>query len=87
MSELREKVASRIDAWIGDIGASREMADAAIAAVLEAMERPSAEVVEEGRWPAEDDGPLACWQAMLAAFRKEQLGDSQAGDARLTGDS
>lgn len=27
---------------------------------------PTAEMVEAGRWPAEDDGPVACWSAMLS---------------------
>lgn len=87
--ELRERVAKAIyeedEPWHTvwpwpnpkDGGAEkiREIADAAIAAVLDAIQEPSSDVVEAGRWPAEDDGPLACWQAMLAAFRTEALGE------------
>lgn len=39
--------------------------------VLEAMREPSAEMANEGRWPAEDDGPVACWKAMIAAALAE----------------
>lgn len=34
---------------------------------IEAMREPTDAVIEAGRWPAEDDGPLACWQAMIDA--------------------
>ena len=81
MSELREKVASRIDAWIGDIGASREMADAAIAAVLEAMQEPSPAMLDrfvsralcvsvsgEGGWSEYGRNQ---WATMLEGFRQD----------------
>lgn len=100
MSELREKVARAIairnypsgtpsdiedmaEGFMGD-------ADAAIAAVLEAMQEPSSHMLlavygDDDFWNEATATQL--WQAMLAAFREEQLGDSQAGDARLTSDS
>ncbi|WP_146049696.1 hypothetical protein [Novosphingobium sp. HII-3] len=73
------------------------MADAAIAAVLEAMQEPSEGMLDEmhgrvrilvdpGQRSADIQNDREVWKAMLAAFREEQLGDSQAGDARLTGD-
>ena len=81
MSELREKVASRIDAWIGDIGASREMADAAIAAVLEAMQEPSPAMLNrfvsralcvsvsgDGGWSEYGRNQ---WATMLEGFRQD----------------
>lgn len=96
--ELRERVAEKIDEWIGDISTSQAMADAAIAAVLDAMQEPSedalAAVVNEPTHLYGQDGRGAeyerdmknavaverlmkrqDWQAMLAAFRREALGE------------
>ena len=41
-------------------------------AVLDVLMDPTEEMVDAGRWPAEDDGPLACWRAMIQAARKEK---------------
>lgn len=38
--------------------------------VLEALMEPTQEMIEAGRWPAEDDGPLACFRAMIQAARE-----------------
>lgn len=43
-----------------------------VRAVLLAIRDPSEAMVEEGRWPAEDDGPVACWQAMIDAALEER---------------
>lgn len=40
-------------------------------AVLTAIREPSEGMVEAGRWPAEDDGPVACWTAMIDAALSE----------------
>lgn len=39
-------------------------------AVLDMLAEPTEEMVEAGRWPAEDDGPLACWRAMIQSARE-----------------
>jgi hypothetical protein len=67
-----------LDLWRGDLkrlddwnraahGRSITQARAAIQALLE----PDEAMVEAGRWPAEDDGPFACWTAMLSTIMDE----------------
>lgn len=34
---------------------------------------PTPEMIEAGRWPAEDDGPAACYKAMLSAAPQPSL--------------
>lgn len=36
-------------------------------AAIEAMREPTGAMIDAGRWPAEDDGTLACWRAMIDA--------------------
>lgn len=77
---LREKVSKAIAdaAHNGEFPASMYLdeADAAIAAVLDAMQEPSEGM--RGAWASSgkhDDWRKECdigWQAMLAAFREEQ---------------
>ena len=45
----------------------RMAATSAISTIAEALREPTEKMVEAGRWPAEDDGPAACWAAMLSA--------------------
>jgi hypothetical protein len=92
MNTLREAVARAIEAerWrialemlqgadIPSMDGSRRTADAAIAAVLEAMGEPS-EGMKWAGWGSKADvisareghSPGAIWSAMLAAFREEQ---------------
>lgn len=52
-------------------------ARAAIAEVFDWLANPSDAAIEDGRWPAEDDGPHACWTAMLTTLRREALGDEK----------
>lgn len=41
-------------------------------AAIRAMREPTEKMVEAGEWPAEDDGALACWQAMIDAALGEE---------------
>jgi len=38
---------------------------------LNAAREPTNAMANEGRFPAEDDGPVACWQAMIDAALAE----------------
>lgn len=91
MADLRERVIKALrtaELWrdmdgigtLGTYGAEEDdyakLADAAIAAVLDALEEPSEGM--RGAWASSgkhDDWRKECdigWQAMLAAFREEQ---------------
>lgn len=64
-----DKVAMAISMVDGFLS-TRQCFDYARAAV-EAMREPTSSMVEAGRWPAEDDGPVACWKAMIDAALAE----------------
>lgn len=99
--ELRERVRNAIHAAHNDPSLyawfherpekcrhSQGLADAAIAAVLDAMREPSAEAVKAGEDASWDSGNCmptpsytkAAWHGMLAAFRAEALGESPDRD-------
>lgn len=44
---------------------------AAARAALAAQRTPTPGMVEAGEWPAEDDGAVACWKAMIDAALTE----------------
>lgn len=77
-ADLRERVATKVDEWIGDASTSQEIADAAIAAVLDAMREPCERMVKKGAYQVSGlrhEGARCVWAAMLTAFREEQLGE------------
>lgn len=49
----------------------QETLKAEVRAVLGAVREPSDSMAEAGRFPAEDDGPVACWTAMIDAALAE----------------
>lgn len=63
MTSMIEKVARSIDQWIGDIGTSREMAKAAIAA----MREPTPGMVQKTC----SGYPLNVWRSMIDAALTE----------------
>ena len=70
LERLRKVVLSA--SYVDDIDLTDDEADAIVLAVVFELREPSQAMVDAGRWPAEDEGPAACWKAMLdAAFSRE----------------
>jgi hypothetical protein len=68
MTEMIERVARAIaDAFMEDYSEAPNLYDEMAEAAIAAMREPTEAMIEAGRWPAEDDGPAACWQAMIGA--------------------
>ena len=68
MTSMREKIAERLMRHYAEGGPYDGFMEAD--AVLDVLMKPTAEMIEEGRWPAEDDGPLACFRAMITAAKE-----------------
>lgn len=65
--EMVKRVAGAISAAQHlDDGLWMEYVGAAITAI-DVMREPTLAMADAGRWPGEDDGPVACWRAMIDA--------------------
>jgi len=71
MTTMIERMARAIyetDEFLGDPEEAIAMARAALSAMLPL----SANMIEAGRWPAQDDGPASCWSAMVQVDLNEK---------------
>jgi hypothetical protein len=81
MSEMVKRVAKAIGEakleWEGDSTGEVALRACLARAAIAAMREPLWIMIEAGRWPAEDEGPVACWRAMIdAALAAEPVTDS-----------
>lgn len=55
----------QVSTWDDELAAVCDIYLTDARAALTALLELTPDVVEAGRWPAEDDGPDACWSAMI----------------------